>query len=133
MLAGTQSQSKALSSGHVRVHELTSKWPALVEGDMMDYSPSRVARGTWPKETVEDLANYTQTTGNGHGLLALCSHSLELSYTIERRVRVPTHPDSNQPWWKGFYTADTNFNLSQALDNPSSSDYKALLSDGTPV
>lgn len=92
---------------------------------MINYSPSRVERGADATGTMEALNSYTLTTGNGNGLLALCWHwnsPCDLKDT-------PEHPDPQHPWWSGFYTKDTNYNLSQALANPSSEQYTTLIRD----
>ena len=98
--------------------------PALVEGGLIDYSPSREARGAKPKETTEMLLNWTNA-GNGHGLLALCWHWNSPCDLMD----TPEHPDPQHPWWKGFYTADTNYNLSLALGDRSSKQFALLVSD----
>ena len=46
-----------------------------------------------------------------------------------RAVDTPSHPDTQHPWFQGFYTKNTLFNLSNALDDPSSTQYADLLRD----
>lgn len=59
--------------------------------------------------------------------------SLSLSYTLNPKAYLTHRSDlinnATVPWWDGFYTYGTTFNLTAALANTSSEDYALLLYD----
>ncbi len=97
--------------------------PMLVGGDLMDYSPSRIAHGAHPEGTVQKLiadANKGyDITLSWHWNAPM--HLIDKSYTSKDGKLVVSH------WWSGFYTYATTFNVQQALANHNSPEYKALL------
>lgn len=98
------------------IREVTGRTPAVLGGDLMDYTSSRIARGADPKKHVENLI---KSAREGY-IITLCWHwnaPKDLLDTPE------------QPWYSGFYTAATKFDLKLALENPDSEDYKLLLKD----
>jgi mannan endo-1,4-beta-mannosidase len=107
------------------IHSVTGQTPAILGGDFMDYSPSRIARGTKPEGTTERLI---QKAREGQ-IITMAWHwnapkdLLDKEYTNESGQKIDAR------WYKGFYTNATTFDLERALANPQSEDYKLLLRD----
>ncbi|MDQ2687242.1 MAG: beta-mannanase [Armatimonadota bacterium] len=99
------------------VHETTGQWPAILGMDLMDYSPSRLANGSKPGNAVEDTMQETQQTGQ--------------IITVHWHWNAPMHltDTKENPWWSGFYTKATTFDVAAALDHPESPEYQHILSD----
>ena len=99
--------------------------PAILGGDLMDYSPSRLERGAKPHGTSEKLI---QNARAGH-ILTLCWH-----WNAPAKLRDTTYVNAagktiEAPWWRGFYSDATTFDVKRALADPNSADYKLLLRD----
>ncbi len=98
------------------IEQQTGKYPAILASDLMDYSPSRVERGTTSTE-VEKLIDWYELGG----IVALCWH-----------WNAPKGIGGDEPgreWWRGFYTEFTTFDVKYALDHPDSEDYALLIRD----
>lgn len=98
------------------IKQNTGITPALQGNDFIDYSPSRVAHGSSSTE-VENALSFN----NAGGINAFVWH-----------WNAPTclYDTSSEPWWSGFYTAATCFDVQEALGEGSSgSNYKLLLRD----
>lgn len=91
--------------------------PAILGGDLMRYSPSRVARGDNPNGESERLVNWAKQTG---GIVSLMWHWNAPSGLIDQ---------PGKEWWRGFYTDSTTFNLGAALANKNSAEYALLIRD----
>ncbi len=94
----------------------TGRLPAFIEGDLIDYSPSRVQYGGLP-------ANYTEThiaLDNSGYVIGFCWH-----------WNAPTNllNTASEPWWSGFYTAATTFDVAAALADTNSPGYALILRD----
>ncbi|MCF8359886.1 MAG: T9SS type A sorting domain-containing protein [Prolixibacteraceae bacterium] len=98
------------------VYSITGKYPALYGNDLIDYSPSRIEHGT-KSQAIDDIIKWHQNTG---GMVTLTWH-----------WNAPTDlPDTEeQPWWSGFYTRATNFDIAWVLNNPESERYELLIRD----
>ncbi len=94
----------------------TGRKPAIVEGDLIDYSPSRVQYGGMPANYTE---SYIALQSAGH-VLGLCWH-----------WNAPTNliNTMDHEWWRGFYTHSTTFDVAAALANTNSVEYSLLLRD----
>jgi mannan endo-1,4-beta-mannosidase len=94
----------------------TGRKPAIVEGDLIDYSPSRVQYGSMPANYTE---SYIALQSAGH-VLGFCWH-----------WNAPTNllNTASEPWWSGFYTAATTFDVAAALANTNSIEYSLILRD----
>ncbi|TWT92848.1 Mannan endo-1,4-beta-mannosidase [Botrimarina colliarenosi] len=92
-------------------------FPAVVGGDLTDYSPSRVENGANANGESERLVSWAQQTG---GVVSLMWHWNAPSGLIDQPGR---------EWWRGFYTDATTFDLGAALANPSSNEYSLLIRD----
>jgi mannan endo-1,4-beta-mannosidase len=90
--------------------------PAFVEGDFMDYSPSRIQYGANPGQYTE---SYMTLDKSGY-ILGFCWH-----------WNAPTNllNTASEPWWSGFYTAATTFDISAALADTNSVAYALVLRD----
>lgn len=98
------------------IQGMTGRKPAMVEGDLIDYSPSRVQYAGMPAHYTEDMIALEQA---GH-VLGLCWH-----------WNAPTNllNTASEPWWRGFYTEATTFDVQAALANTNSVEYALLLRD----
>ncbi|KAK6591347.1 glycosyl hydrolase family 26 [Botrytis cinerea] len=97
------------------LEENVGKTPAIIGLDFMDYSPSRVEHGTSSHEVEDGIA-----FSNRNGIVAFQWHWNAPSHLIDSAA---------EPWYSGFYTAATTFNLTTVLANPSSEDYALLIRD----
>ncbi|MBB5802613.1 hypothetical protein F4560_002381 [Saccharothrix ecbatanensis] len=97
------------------VEQNIGKAPAIAGLDLMDYSPSRVERGTVGTDVDHALA-YDRRGG----MVTLAWHWNAPSGLID----VP-----GKEWWRGFYTDATTFDVAAALADPTSADYKLLIRD----
>jgi mannan endo-1,4-beta-mannosidase len=98
------------------VKSLTGHEPLVVAADLIDYSPSRVAYASVPADHTERLI-----------ALARAGHVLSLSW----HWNAPTNllNTREQPWWKGFYTRASTFDVAAALSNTNSAEYALILRD----
>jgi mannan endo-1,4-beta-mannosidase len=97
------------------ITERVGKTPALLSADLMDYSPSRVeygAQGT----SVEEAISHAE---NG-GIVSVLWHW---------NAPAGLYNTEEQPWWSGFYTRATDFNLATALADTSNANYTLLVRD----
>lgn len=94
----------------------TGKYPAVYGNDLIDYSPSRIAFGSNSKAT-DDVINFAQNIG---GMVTLTWH-----------WNAPTDllNTSENPWWSGFYTRATTFDLATVINEPESERYELLIRD----
>jgi hypothetical protein len=97
------------------VEENAGRAPAVGGYDLMDYSPSRVERGTVGRDVDHALA-----WDRRGGVVTLAWHWNAPSGLID---------EPGREWWRGFYTDATTFDLAAALADPSSADYRLLVRD----
>lgn len=97
------------------IKELTGKTPAILGLDLMDYSPSRVERGAVSHDV--DLALEWSEKG---GIVAFAWHWNAPKDLLDTE---------EQPWWSGFYTDATTFDVEYAMNHPESEDYQLLIRD----
>jgi len=101
--------------------------PALRSSDFMEYSPSRRASpfNSNPRNETEQTIDWAKQNG---GVASMTWH-----WNAPANLVNDPCPDSScpgkYPWWRGFYTQGTTFNLSGALANPAGNDYQLLLRD----
>jgi mannan endo-1,4-beta-mannosidase len=94
----------------------TGRLPGFIEGDLIDYSPTRVQYGGMP-------ANYTESH------IALDSSGYVLGFCWHWNAPTNLLNTTAEPWWRGFYTEATTFNFAAALANTNSPEYALLLRD----
>lgn len=109
-----------LSGQHTLLHALEiqekyGKLPAVVGFDLIEYSPTRVQHGSDSKE-VESIFQW---------------HDLGGITTLAWHWNAPADllDTDEQPWYRGFYTKGSTFDIEKALANPDSEQYKLILSD----
>lgn len=100
----------------VHIVQASGKMPAIIEGDLMNYSPSRVERQGIPASYTESiLTKYADR------------HLLKFAWHWNAPTHLINTPEL--PWWGGFYTRYTTFDLAAALADPQSTEYQLLLRD----
>ena len=99
------------------IQTASGKLPALVEGDFMDYSPSRLAYGANPGTLSENFISLAKNEG----------YLVSMAWHWNAPTKLVNSTD--YPWWRGFYTPGSTFDLAATLAAPSSSDYQALIRD----
>ena len=94
------------------INKVTGRYPAILGLDFMDYSPSRVSRGTVGTSTEAAIAYWNQG-----GIVTFCWHwnAPEKYLTGE--------------WYRGFYTDQTDINLEKILNGEDEDGYKLLMDD----
>ncbi len=103
----------------------TGQMPAVFGTDLMDYSPSRLARGAKPGGTVEAAL----TRAKAAQIVTVSWHwNAPSGLTDKMSVDAQGKP-LNLLWYKGFYTNATTFDVQKALADPNSAEYKLLLRD----
>lgn len=98
------------------IHAITGKYPAILGLDFMDYTPSRVARGTSSK-----AVDYAIEFDKAGGIVTFCWH-----WNAPEPYLYDT---SENPWWSGFYTRATNINLEAIMNGQDPQGYELLLRD----
>jgi mannan endo-1,4-beta-mannosidase len=98
------------------VQQTTETVPAILGGDFIEYSPTRVAHGSDPKNESEKMI---QAAKSGQIVTMLWHWNAPMDLV----------DSAAHPWWSGFYTAGTTFDLQYALAHPDSQQYKLLLSN----
>lgn len=98
------------------IYNKTGKYPALYGNDLIDYSPTRIQYGSSSK-AIEDIISWHKNEG---GMITLTWH-----------WNAPTdlYNTNDNPWWSGFYTRATYFDIAAVLANPNGEKYKLLIRD----
>ncbi|KFZ11301.1 hypothetical protein V501_04838 [Pseudogymnoascus sp. VKM F-4519 (FW-2642)] len=113
--SGTIFSGQADTSGVTWLEQNVGATPAIIGLDMIEYSPTRVQYGS-VSTAVEDAIAFDKRGG----IVAFQWHWNAPSGLIN---------NDTVPWWKGFYSYGTTFNLTAALANPKGSDYALILRD----
>ncbi len=98
------------------VLKTTGVRPAIMGGDLIDYSPQRANHQQKPNHEIDRLIADAK---DGY-LLTLSWHWASPSGQMNTEA---------EPWWKSFYTEATTYDVSQVLANPNSKEYALMLSD----
>lgn len=97
------------------IANVSGKTPVIRGFDMMDYSPSRVERGTVSTETEKAI------DWNGErGITTFCWHWNAPKDLID---------EPGKEWWRGFYTEATTFDVSKAMHDQTSEEFTLILRD----
>lgn len=107
------------------IHSITGKTPAIRGGDFMDYSPSRLARGSDPKNETEKMI----AAAKAGQIVTMSWHWNAPTDLLDKTYTDANGKTVNAQWYKGFYTNATTFDVQKALADPNSADYKLLLRD----
>ncbi|EJT76742.1 hypothetical protein GGTG_06658 [Gaeumannomyces tritici R3-111a-1] len=97
------------------VTQQTGKTPALVAVDLMDYTPSRVEHGTKGAAVEEALAHHARG-----GIVSVLWHW---------NAPAGLYNTAEQPWYSGFYTRATDFDVSAAMADTANANYTLLVRD----
>ncbi len=99
------------------VEAISGKQPAVGVFDLINYSPSRIEHGANPTGQTESWIDWAQIGG---GIVSLSWHWNAPTDLIE---------SEEYPWWRGFYTNGTTFDIQAALADPNSWRYQLLIRD----
>ncbi|WP_054114211.1 glycosyl hydrolase [Marinagarivorans algicola] len=101
---------------HDKIVETAGKKPAIYSFDYMDYSATRAANGSLNTGLTEDM-------------LALRATGTILSAMWHWNAPMDLRDTTDQPWYKGFYTEATTFDLAKAISDENSVERMALMGD----
>ena len=101
------------------VQRRTGKEAALASFDLIEYSPSRRANGSNPRGHAEQYLAWARH-GNGRGIVSLMWHWNAPTDLIN---------SGTNPWWRGFYTDGSTFDVQAVLADPAGARYQLLLRD----
>ncbi len=107
------------------IHSQTGRLPFIRGEDFMDYSPSRIAHHANPAGTVQRMI---ATARNGY-ILTISWHWNAPMHLINGTYKNSAGKLIHAPWWSGFYTYATTYNLADALAHPKSPEYRTLISN----
>jgi mannan endo-1,4-beta-mannosidase len=107
------------------IAKTTGKTPVVLGGDLMEYSPSRRARGADPNDAVEKLI----AKAKKGQILTISWHWNAPTGLIDKMIKDSQGRDVDARWYKGFYTNASTFDLARTLSNPSGHEYRLLLRD----
>lgn len=118
---GNQTLSGQYGEAEVQwLNEQMGLAPAILGGDLMDYSPSRVEFGADPKGESERLIAAAK-----RGMIITVSwHWNAPSGLINTKT-----DDEDLSWYKGFYANATTFDVAAAMADPESPEFKLLVRD----
>ncbi|KAH8643320.1 hypothetical protein IG631_00783 [Alternaria alternata] len=91
------------------------KTPAILGVDMMDYTEGRIAKGASSNDTTNALA-----FAEKGGMVTVVWHW---------NAPAGLYDTEAQPWYRGFYTEATDFNIADALVDTTNANYTALIKD----
>ncbi|MBC8109324.1 MAG: hypothetical protein H7Z14_22260 [Anaerolineae bacterium] len=107
------------------VKNSTGQIPAIMGGDLMDYSPSRVEHGVEKHNTTNDLIAHAR---DGY-VLTVSWHWNAPSGLLDKMITGPDGKEVDARWYKGFNTNATTFDVAAALADEKSDDYRLLVRD----
>lgn len=114
IISGQQSDNGTMLEADY-IMEKTGRWPALRGFDLIDYSPSRIEHGTTSDQTMQADNWWDQG-----GLVTMMWHWNAPKGLLDTE---------DAPWWAGFYTYATTFDLTVAMNDPGSEEYQFILRD----
>jgi mannan endo-1,4-beta-mannosidase len=90
--------------------------PAIMGGDLLRYSPQFLLHEPLKSDEVGRL---------------IADHQAGMEITLSWHWGSPMGimDTKDKPWWRGFYTDSTNFNVQTAVTDPHSPEYAATISD----
>lgn len=89
------------------IYEATGKYPAICGLDMMDYCPSRTAKGA--RSNAVDTALDFHKHG---GIVTFCWHW----NAPDKYMKPGDTPEGSPRWWGGFNTSNTDFDIAAVMD-----------------
>lgn len=97
------------------IKDLSGKTPVIRGFDLIDYTPSRVERGTTSTE-VEKAIEWNKQ----RGITTFCWHWNAPKDLIDQ---------PGKEWWRGFYTEATTFDVTKAMNDQGSEEYTLIIRD----
>jgi mannan endo-1,4-beta-mannosidase len=97
------------------VTQNVGKTPAILGLDLMDYTESRTSRGAASTDVDKAIA-----FAKRGGIVTFCWHW---------GAPVGLYDTAAQPWYRGFYTEATDFNVETALADTTNANYTLLMKD----
>lgn len=88
------------------IYQVTGKYPAIIEFDMMDYSPARTQLGA-KGHTVDQALKFHEQGG----IVAACWH-----WNAPNAYLKGGTDNGNPRWWGGFYTRNNEFDIAAAMN-----------------
>jgi mannan endo-1,4-beta-mannosidase len=118
-LSGQQHESSSNQSFPVQSYLNKSGGivPAIRATDLMEYSPTRIQNGANPRNESEQTIAWAKQSG---GIVTMSWHWNAPANLVN---------SSEYPWYRGFYTQGTTFDLPGALSDPASNGHQLLLRD----
>ncbi len=107
------------------INTTTGKFPAIVGGDLIEYSPTRMSHGSKPDPTTEQMIDIAKSGS----VLTVMWHWNAPSEVLDAPYKDAQGKIVDAHWWSAFYTSSTTFDLQKAMDDPNSAEYKALIHD----
>lgn len=90
------------------IHKVTSKYPAILGLDMMDYTPSRRALGASNPTSVEQAVKFHEEGG----IVTFCWHwGAPKQYILDGKDE-----NGNPRWWGAFYTKNVTFDIEAVMN-----------------
>ncbi len=120
MLLGTYSTHDAAYDRSV-----TGVSPSIIGGDLINYSPSRLARG---QPVDHESSRMIRMARKGY-IVTLSWHWNDPTGLIDHDYTNAAGKLVHAHWWFGFYTKSTTFNLANVLAHPNGRDYKLMISN----
>lgn len=108
-------QYEPLESEYVR--EKTGRRPAILGGDLMDFSPSRLPYFAKSGEVVKDPIP---------GLIAATKAGQAVTLSWHWNAPFGLLNTTEQRWYSGFYTKATTFDVTRAMADPNSEERKGI-------
>jgi mannan endo-1,4-beta-mannosidase len=108
------------------VRQRTSASPAIIGGDLMDYTPSRIARGAKPGQAVEDLLAQARASG---AIATISWHWNAPKDLVDRVLIDERGREIDARWYKGFNSNATTFDLAKAMSDLDSEERRLLVAD----
>jgi mannan endo-1,4-beta-mannosidase len=121
---GTKTLSGQYERDNEYVQEVTGKTPAIYGGDLIDYSPSRVAHGAHSNAVAEIVSR-----AKAGQIVTLSWHWNAPTGLIDTMGTDAQGKTVDRRWYRGFYTEATTFDVQKALADPKSPEYALLLRD----
>lgn len=118
IISGQQNESNYTATPEKEfeyILEKTGKQPAIRGFDFIDYSPSRVEHGTSSNETGKIIEWHEKG-----GIATAAWH-----WNAPKDL----YDTDTDPWWSGFYTRATGFDLSIAMNDENSEEYDLIIRD----
>lgn len=107
------------------VRKVSGNVPAIMGGDFMDYSPSRIEHGVKQHDESGELLGQAR---EGY-LLTISWHWNAPSGLLDKMIAGPDGKEVDARWYKGFNTNATTFDVAAALADEKSEDYRLLVRD----